>query len=63
MTRLRVLGLAVAIAVANSGCGSISKYDLAGFTSAGGGTILQGNTGIASRHPGDVGIGSSTDTE
>ena len=34
----------------------------AGSTGAGGASALpQGNTGIASRHPGDVGIGSDTD--
>src|SRR4029453_848314 len=62
MTRWGVLGLAGGISGASYGCGSISKYEAAGLTGAGGGTmLLQGNTGIASRHPGDAGIGSDPD--
>lgn len=61
MTRLVVLALTAGFAVASAGCSSTSKYEASGFAGGGGTGLLQGNNGIASRHPGDVGIGSDPD--
>jgi hypothetical protein len=52
--------LAVGVAIASVGCGS-TTYEASQSASARATALQQGNTGIASRHPGDVGIGSDPD--
>jgi hypothetical protein len=56
MPRLAIW-LAVGVAIGSAGCGS-TTYEAAQSAGARATALQQGNTGIASRHPSDVGIGS-----
>ena len=60
MTRVTVLALTAGVAIASAACNSTSNSE-ASVRQAGPPRLSQGNTGIASRHPGDIGIGSDPD--